>query len=510
MFYTPPGKRSRLSSSASSGILYASHLNIENARLLGYTFSVFSTVAKDVVLLKGNAPSAAEWRHAWSVPSETMSLRKVARLYQKQTGGVVPIENRKRKRNRLQLRVMAEVLRNRTRRVLREATSITLALDESKYRKVVRYRADLPSRMSSGPGSLWRHVGASGFTHSGVLGIISCSKEHASDFDEDHAVIAVRHLNSFLEEFCTPLGRKRKTRGPQPLACDHDLKAHVMKTVTCISADGGSKERRAVFLAARELFSNLLIVIRDPAHAIRIASKALHCDDVFGDVWDALFHGKHALAPDIMNSDKWHNLFLAIQKDNLRIVARPGLPQALPGVIRNLGFAKQRFDSTAGPVGKIALMLLPVATLLAYIASDRRHEREQRERATALLKKLDTKFCAAIGASADWGIICNCFLRLFDVANHDIAKSRAQIDCMIETLEAVFVNGSVFQRLFEPASGGMNSVASGAAVEEPLPGVHPAVSAGGVEIGFISATVVRNLRKQFVFCAGGMPVLLCG
>ena len=294
------------------------------------------------------------------------------------------------------------------------------------------------------------------------------------------------------------------------MACDHDLKAHVMKTVTCISADGGSKERRAVFLAARELFSNLLIVIRDPAHAIRIASKALHCDDVFGDVWDALFHAKHALAPDIMNSDKWHNLFVAIQKDNLRIVARPGWPQALPGVIRNLGFAKIRFDSTAGPVGKIALTLLPVATLLAYMASDRRHEREQRERATVLLKKLDSKFCAAIGASADWGIICNWFLRLFDEANHDIAKSRAQIDCMIETLEAVFVNGSVFQRLFEPASGGMNSVATGIDVDEPLPGVHPAVSAGGVDIGFISATVVRNLRKQFVFYAGGMLVLLWG
>ena len=126
------------------------------------------------------------------------------------------------------------------------------------------------------------------------------------------------------------------------------------------------------------------------------------------------------------------------------------------------------------------------------------------------MKKLDSKFCAAIGASADWGIICNWFLRLFDVANHDIAKSRSQIDCMIETLDAVFVNGSVFQRLFEPASGGMNSVSRGVAFEEPLPQVHPAVDAGGVEVGFITAKVVRNLRKKFVFYAGGLPVLLWG
>ena len=90
-------------------------------------------------------------------------------------------------------------------------------------------------------------------------------------------------------------------------------------------------------------------------------------------------------------------------------------------------------------------MLLPVATLLAHVASDRRHERDQRERATALLWQLDTKFCAATGVSADWGIVCNWFLRLFDVAFHDIAKSRSEIDSMIETLDAVFLQGRVFQ-----------------------------------------------------------------
>ena len=72
-----------------------------------------------------------------------------------------------------------------------------------------------------------------------------------------------------------------------------------------------------MFLAARELFPNLLIVIRDPAHAIRLASMSLHCDDVFGEVWRELFDCRHALAPDIMNSAKWHNLFVAIQPASL-------------------------------------------------------------------------------------------------------------------------------------------------------------------------------------------------
>ena len=102
---------------------------------------------------------------------------------------------------------------------------------------------------------------------------------------------------------------------------------------------------------------------------------------------------------------------MAIQEDNIAAVAIPSLLKPLASVIRNVAFAKQRFDSTAEPVAKIAMMLLPVATLLAYIASDRRIEREQRERATALLRKFESRFCVAIGVSADWGIICNWFLR---------------------------------------------------------------------------------------------------
>ena len=127
----------------------------------------------------------------------------------------------------------------------------------------------------------------------------------------------------------------------------------------------------------------------------------------------------------------------------------------------------------------------------------------------ALLRRLDSKFCTAVGASADWGIICNWFLRLFDVANHDIALSRSQIDCMVETLDAVFFGGRVFWKIIQAASGAPLA-ASGApsptARDEPL----PRVVAGGQEAGFITTTVMSNLRRKYVFLAGGAPVLLRG
>ena len=134
--------------------------------------------------------------------------------------------------------------------------------------------------------------------------------------------------------------------------CDEELKTHLLNTVTCLSADGAAKERRAVFLAARELFPNVLIVIRDSAHAIRIAMKALHCDEVFASVWKELFDQRHASVPDLMNSQKWQDLLAATQEDSrLVILRRPVManyPQFLAGVQANVALAKQRFDSTAG------------------------------------------------------------------------------------------------------------------------------------------------------------------
>ena len=135
----------------------------------------------------------------------------------------------------------------------------------------------------------------------------------------------------------------------RPLArCDEELKTHLINTVRCIAADGAAKERRAVFLAARELFPNALIVIRDSAHAIRIASKALHLDEAFSKVWKELFDQRHALVPDLMNSPKWANLLDTIRDSTARVLSRPGMsdyPRLLAGVSANVAFAKQRLRS---------------------------------------------------------------------------------------------------------------------------------------------------------------------
>jgi hypothetical protein len=272
--------------------------------------------------------------------------------------------------------------------VHRSTFLIPEALDKCGRFKVVRFRCSTQTEP---------------FYAKGLLGLLDCERESTSEFETDHAVMAVRKMEQLVLRFCTPMGK----RG-QPLAPDHALFDHIVKHVYTVAADGAADERRALFLAAIRVFTSVVLVIRDPAHAIRIAVKhPLHSDAVFGDVWEELFDKRHALVPDIQNSEKWRNLFRVIQAE---VLAMPGQSQPLACVLKHLSFAKQRFDSAASPEGKLALMLLPVATLLASMASDQRLKTDQRQRATDTLKKFTSKFCLALGLSADWGIVCEVYV----------------------------------------------------------------------------------------------------
>ena len=73
------------------------------------------------------------------------------------------------------------------------------------------------------------------------------------------------------------------------------------------------------------------------------------------------------------------------------VIAGVGEQQPLALVLKCLAFAKQRSGSSAEPVAKLALMLVPIAVLLAYIGSDISHAKDTRlgER---LAEQLNAKF----------------------------------------------------------------------------------------------------------------------
>ena len=210
-----------------------------------------------------------------------------------------------------------------------------------------------------------------------------------------------------------------------------------------------------------------------------------------------MFDKRHALVPDVMNSKKWQDLLQNIQRVVLRI---PLESRPLAVVLKHLSFAKQRFDSSAAPIAKVAFMLLPLATMLAFIGSDERHKPCDRARAKETLKKLDSKFALAIGVCADWGLVTQAFLRLFDKNDHDIAKTDGEIRAFKSALSILFDRGGIFSsRSHEQNIRPTN-----------LPAIGGYFGVEGVKPMFVTQHIEETLRRRVVFNCGDEQVLLWG
>lgn len=175
--------------------------------------------------------------------------------------------------------------------------------------------------------------------------------------------------------------------------------------------------------------------------------------------------------------------------------------------------------STSCDQGKLALMLLPIAALLAHVGSDARETTARKDRALLVLRKLTSKFCLSLGACADYGLVSTAFLRLFDVADHDVALSRSEIDQFVHTLHVLFLQGFVFQ-------GGQSSTSTatlqGDLRHEAVHGVPGSIvdsSALRAVVDapsrvsspcFIVQHVQKTLQKRCVFHCATHPVLLWG
>ena len=78
---------------------------------------------------------------------------------------------------------------------------------------------------------------------------------------------------------------------------------------------------------------------------------------------------------------------------------------------------------------------------------------------------------------------------------------------MIETLDAVSLEGRVFRQVLVAAPGAAPGRPGVIEEHEPLPQVR---TDRGAEVGFITCKVMRDMRRKYVFRAGGLPVLLWG
>ena len=149
-------------------------------------------------LFKGRVPQLQEWVDAWADCSSAVSFLKQEEISRKRH----KVHHTRRHIGKMAL-VMGEVARMRARKTLKAATSITIALDESKTRKVLRFCCDTPTPP---------------YVAHGLIGTLRLSYEQPDagclqqQMEEDHAVHALRALTQCLTKFCTRVTRRQRRR----------------------------------------------------------------------------------------------------------------------------------------------------------------------------------------------------------------------------------------------------------------------------------------------------------
>ena len=296
----------------------------------------------------------------------------------------------------------------------------------------------------------------------GVLGVLrhggTASTAEIEDFDEDKSSQLKESIIKAVELLCTPMSGLTDTA----------LVQHILFSVRHYISDGGSSVQRAGHMLAQGEMPNLILVQRDPAHFVRIASRdPPFCMDGFNAQYDRLFNQRRALVPDIMNSTVWQARLMACQKSVLATYGQQG--GGLSTALRHLSFAKQRFDSYAAPLRKYCCLIRAIAALLAVTAADDRNEPGMRERAQNGLAAMTAKNIFTAGLTADYAEETVRFVRLFDAHDHDPAQTPDKLQEFHNRMATLFLEAHILRPTPRPATTTASTAQTGPGAAATLP-----------------------------------------
>ena len=392
----------------------------------------------------GSLPPPEHWLRVWRFVKTPTSLRGAeailgteAFLAHLRTGQ--GLEETKRKQIKKSILCMAEVIRARTRAALLEAHSITLALDDRGPYRVIRYRCDViagcttqaavsPSRETE------RGLSQTVTYRDGILGVhCTAARKDSSleDLDDDYSERMRDSVVTAVEQLFS---------GDVPGEIDTTNVQRVLGKVHTFLGDGASSVQKCGALLRAGRCRNIALILRDPVHAMRTStSEPLKSLDNFRRFWEDVFANKHALVPDVQNSDAWRRRLVLAQQHILKASGKQG--GGVTTALRHLSFAKQRFDSATGPARKFCCLLSAITILLVTVAADRRLKPEQRLRAQTLIDDMTPARIVTAGLFADYMAECTRFFRHFEKTDHDIALSRDQKHQFKKRLRTLFVDG---------------------------------------------------------------------
>ena len=395
----------------------------------------------DERLFHRGVPQVADWVRAWRACQTPVSFR--AAEENGVTENFIQGNRQKRRASRkafaAMVRVMGLTMRARKLRLLKTASSIAIGVDDRGAYRLILFRCNTEPGKHEGmfPAKDW-HGWASG-----CLGVLrrggSPSSKTLTDLDDDYSQAMAASVVLAIE---------RLTISPETGHHDEGLTEHICRKVRVGVSDGAAAAQKALKFLATGRMPNMLCLGRDWAHAVSVATKgALLGDDGFREWWSDVFDQRHALVPDIKNSEEWTEMLLLCQRQVLGSVGVQG--GDLKKAIRVMSFAKQRFDSCRTPQQQYCCMVIAIAMLLAYVASDSRKKKEVRDRARRRLLQMPGQILTA-GLSATYADETIRFIRLFDVGDHDPAVTHRQWREFEMRSRLLFLEGHVFT---EPEEG---------------------------------------------------------
>ena len=338
-------------------------------------------------------------------------------------------------------RCMAEVIRRRTRTALLAANSVTIAVDDRGPYRLIRYRCDatVPGQEASAacprePGreevsaACPRRVVA----RDGIIGVhcTSATKgDTLADLDDDYSERMQNSIVSAIEKIFCIDGEVDATSAQTVFAKIHTF-----------VGDGAPTVQKCGAMLRAGRCRNIALILRDPVHAMRTSlSDPLKKHGDFQSFWDDVFDDRHALVPDVQNSDVWRRRLVLAQQHVIKTSGSQG--GGLACALRHLSFAKQRFDSATGPARKFCCMLAAIVILLMTVAADPRVKSDQRARAQRLIDDMTPARIVAAGLSADYMAECTVFFRQYEKTHHDIALSYSQKHDFLKRMKVLFRDG---------------------------------------------------------------------
>ena len=343
--------------------------------------------ASDDELLRGAVPQPEDWLRNWRGIRNGDSWSSLE-LHSLTENWISQRRHRQvmRRAHAAMALVQREVLRMRKRDWIRESKSISLSFDDRKAHKLVVFNCDMPLD----------HRGASGVpVRHGMVGCLDMVHgESAESMDEDYAVRTCEKIMAMIKKFATPLGESspdaavvaKFVDGTQSIVCD------------------GAMQKTAVFLANR-FFKGVLLVCRDPAHMVRIATQEpLVRSARFEEQNIRLFTGRHALLKDIQYSEQTQARMQAAQE---RVLVEKGEQGGgIKRVLRHFSVAMHRWESFAGPRKMYVCLLNAIFMMLADIYNEDRYPKWKRMEALKCLEAMTARDILECGVAADYSDLC--------------------------------------------------------------------------------------------------------